>query len=1267
MDVLQLDEEAIFHVARRMAPGEARAAHLDQACGGDRGLRGRLDVLLRVHDLGASFLESPALIPLATMTAAGHTPPPEGPGAVIGPYKLLEPIGEGGMGVVYMAEQTQPVRRKVALKLIKPGMDSRQVVARFDAERQALALMDHPNIARVLDAGTTGSGRPYFVMELVRGIPVTDYCDREQLSIPERVELFVLVCRAVQHAHQKGIIHRDIKPSNVLITLHDGVPVPKVIDFGIAKATGQSLTDKTLDTGHMQLVGTPLYMSPEQAEMNGLDVDTRSDIYSLGVLLYELLTGTTPFDQDTFRTAALDEMRRIIREEELPRPSTRLSTLGATLATVSINRNVDPGGLGRSVRGELDWIVMRALEKDRRRRYETANDFAADLNRYLTDQPVEAGPPSPWYRFTKFTRRNRAALTTTALIAVVLVGGTVVSTWQALRARAAERTTTAALERARDSSSAAQAQRVLAEERFEFARQAVDEMYTEFAEDWLSQRDTPTPVQRDFLRKALAFYQRFATEPGQDLEALHKALHASGRVAEIHRKLAQHDEAERACRISLELAGQLTRQTPDRPELLRDQSNAYLALGDTLFALKRTDEAESVMREGLALQESVTRRFPTVENRLSLASQIGGLAQLLDLTGRPLEAEALLRKSLTTFEELAPEYAEQDRFKASSSSNLSTLGSLLVRTGRNDEADAVFQRCLDLIETLYSAHRNDPGLRFSLFALLMNRSAAQHSLDRLQHAEATSRRALGVIEGLIEDYPAMPTYRVKLAGLLDNQSRLLDDLGRTAEANAAFERARSIMIKLTVAFPDRSEFREELKEIETRRALSAVASIGRERPDRSRRETLAPITKGGKAPWVSVTDSSRANLEDRGNVVAIDSQGRPVSIGTISTLVPENSYQSNLFSAIRYRPDGTLDTSFNGNGLISVTNTGLGATGLLQPDQKIVIGGRDQAGRMTLARVNPDGSPDSSFGMAGVVTTAIGSTTNKAFAASQVQCVALDAQSRIVVAGILGAPTSGRYQSEILVARYTSWGTLDESFGSRGYTTLALTDQSEYPCAVLLLPDGKILLSGFTLADNTSLLARFNADGTLDKSFGTGGVIVAHLPGSANDKIHDLALDRWGKIVAIASFSATSGGAQQPMVLRYNIDGTLDTTFNGTGYTTVPTPALPGGYGGGGLALYTAADSSQKIVVGLRAMTWQPTADFGLAQLNADGTPDTSFGGTGVVFKDLNDGQMDQLRGIAVAQLADGPRIYATGIAQKASVDTIMARFRVDGTLDAPR
>jgi serine/threonine protein kinase/tetratricopeptide (TPR) repeat protein len=375
----------------------------------------------------------------ATMKLDLSDAPDEAVGQMLGRYKLLERLGEGGCGVVYVAEQTVPVRRRVALKVIKLGMDTKAVVARFEAERQALALMDHPNIARVLDAGATEAGRPYFVMELVNGIPITDYCDREQLCTADRLQLFMKVCHAVQHAHQKGIIHRDIKPNNVLVTLHDGEPLPKVIDFGVAKALGQKLTEKTLFTAFQHMIGTPAYMSPEQAQLSGLDIDTRADIYSLGVLLYELLTGETPFDTGAWREAALDEIRRIIRETEPPKPSTRLLTLGDKLAEVAKHRHTEPVALNRLVRGDLDWIVMRALEKDRRRRYETPDAFASDVARHLRSEPVLASPPSMPYLVGKFMRRHRAGLAVAAALLLLLLAGAAVSAWQAVRATQAER------------------------------------------------------------------------------------------------------------------------------------------------------------------------------------------------------------------------------------------------------------------------------------------------------------------------------------------------------------------------------------------------------------------------------------------------------------------------------------------------------------------------------------------------------------------------------------------------------------------------------------------------------------------------------------------------------------------------------------------------------------------------------------------------------------------------------------------------------------
>jgi eukaryotic-like serine/threonine-protein kinase len=460
---------AIFLRAIEAGSPTERVAILETSCRDDAELRRKVEALLRAHDGAGSFLDRPApelaadLAGTATLAATRSVPVPaalagleatealspdlapadgaaprpiaEGPGTRIGPYKLLQEIGEGGMGTVYMAEQERPVRRQVALKLIKPGMDSRSVLARFDSERQALALMDHPNIARVFDAGSTDSGRPYFVMELVRGIPLTDYCDQNRLGLPERLALFRPICSALQHAHQKGIIHRDLKPTNILVESHDGRPVPKVIDFGLAKATGgMRLTEQSLFTAFGGVAGTPLYMAPEQATLSALDIDTRADIYALGVILYELLTGSTPITRDSIQSAALDEMLRVIREVDPPTPSSRISTSEA-LPSLAASRQVEPARLSRMVRGELDWIVMKALAKERERRYDSAIGLADDIERYLDHQPVSAGPPTAAYRLRKFIRRHRIPVTAAALVLLALVLGVVGTTLGLFEAR----------------------------------------------------------------------------------------------------------------------------------------------------------------------------------------------------------------------------------------------------------------------------------------------------------------------------------------------------------------------------------------------------------------------------------------------------------------------------------------------------------------------------------------------------------------------------------------------------------------------------------------------------------------------------------------------------------------------------------------------------------------------------------------------------------------------------------------------------------------
>jgi WD40 repeat protein len=472
----QSPAETIFFAALEKGTPNERAAYLDAACGDDRNLRQRVERLLAAHPHVGGFLEPPAQAD-ALAEEARVAPPEvsqartasyqgsvEAIGTVIaGRYKLLQSLGEGGMGAVFMAQQTEPVKRLVAVKLIRQGLDSKQILARFEAERQALALMDHPNIARVLDAGATQSGRPFFIMELVKGVPITQFCDDRQLSPRERLELFIPVCQAIQHAHQKGIIHRDIKPTNVLVALYDDRPVPKIIDFGVAKAAGSQLTDASLVTGFGAIVGTPEYMSPEQAQLNQLDIDTRSDVYSLGVLLYELLTGTTPIDRKRLAQQAVLEILRVIREEEPPRPSTRLSTSEA-LASIAATRRTDPAKLTKLMRGELDWIVMKCLEKERSRRYETANGLARDLERYLHDEVVEARPPSAGYRLRKLARKHRAALAMATTVLSFLVAAVALTTWLAVRARRAENETAQALTASQRNELEAQQQRQEADE-----------------------------------------------------------------------------------------------------------------------------------------------------------------------------------------------------------------------------------------------------------------------------------------------------------------------------------------------------------------------------------------------------------------------------------------------------------------------------------------------------------------------------------------------------------------------------------------------------------------------------------------------------------------------------------------------------------------------------------------------------------------------------------------------------------------------------------
>jgi serine/threonine protein kinase/tetratricopeptide (TPR) repeat protein len=586
--------KSIFLAAIDEHPPEQWTEFLDQACDGDTVLRAAVRKLLDAQAELGTFHESPRSAQSDTIDCSAV----DGPGTAIGPYRLLERIGEGGMGVVYMAEQESPVRRRVALKLTKPGVDSRQVLARFEAERQALALMDHANIARVLDAGATDTGRPYFVMELVHGGPITEFCDRNRLVPDARLRLFLDVCHSIQHAHHKGVIHRDIKPTNVLVTLNDGTPVVKVIDFGVVKATEQRLTERTLVTAHGQIIGTPAYMSPEQAESSGLDIDTRSDVYALGVLLYELLTGTTPLVGTEPGEVGLADLLRLICEKEAPRPSTRLSSMGEAATIVAGNRGLDVRRLIRLLAGDLDWVVMKALEKDRNRRYDTPASFADDVGRYLRREAVLARPPSLAYRVRKFARRNRTVALTASTVAAALVVGAAAATWQAVVATRAQHDALAAL---------------AAERKAKDAAQAEDEktrLVLGFVEDKVFAAARPEGLEgglgRDVsLGQAVEAALPFVESSFKKQPLVEARLRLTLGISFLHRgnpqKAAQQFEAARA--LYVQHCG------PDDPDTLASMNNlanSYAALGRQADALNLREQTLGLRRAKLGADDPDT-------------------------------------------------------------------------------------------------------------------------------------------------------------------------------------------------------------------------------------------------------------------------------------------------------------------------------------------------------------------------------------------------------------------------------------------------------------------------------------------------------------------------------------------------------------------------------------------------------------------------------------------------------------------------------------
>ena len=800
-----MSELDLFNAAIKLT-GDQRTAFLAAACGQDSSVRKQVEDLLREHDETGGLLPRKVDRDLAATRLAVSQAVP---GTMIGGrYKLIEAIGEGGMGTVWLAEQREPVRRKVAVKLVKAGMDSKSVLARFEAERQALAMMDHPNIAKVFDGGMTDQGRPYFVMEFVKGVPLTEYCDHARLSLKERLNLFVPVCQAVQHAHQKGIIHRDLKPSNILICLYDGKPVPKVIDFGLAKAMHQSLTDQSLHTAFGMMVGTPLYMSPEQAEHNNLDVDTRTDIYSLGVILYELLTGSTPLERQQLKDAAFNEILRLIKEVEPQKPSTRLSG-SASLPSVAAQRSIDPRHLQRSLAGELDWIVMKTLEKERSRRYETANGLARDIERFLNDEAVEACPPSTAYRLKKFLRKNKGKAIAAGAVMMALVLGIIGTGWGLLSAEAAKAAANLSAAQAiasEEQTRTALAQEYVARKRAQAAEARTLASYRDSTDDaikdLIASKDELSHKERNYLQKTLKRWQAFADEHADD--SLGRNYRAEGHfhVAEIWDHLGESTAARASYEQARDIWQKLVDQFPTVPDYQIDLASSHSNLGVLLKDLGETSAARSAYEQARDIRQKLVTQFPAVpEYQNHLAKSHGNLGLLQNALGDFAAARTACEQARDIQQKLVEQFPAVPEYQNDLASSHGYLGILLKNLGETSAARTSYQQARDIRQKLVEQFPAVPEYQRSLADSHHNLGLLLYDLGKTTAARTSCEQARDIRQKLVTQFPATPEYQHLLASSHNILGSMLRDLGETTAAQTAHEQARDIWRKLVEQFP----------------------------------------------------------------------------------------------------------------------------------------------------------------------------------------------------------------------------------------------------------------------------------------------------------------------------------------------------------------------------------------------------------------------------------------------------------------------------------